>query len=211
MLSLSLGHSQVIRQTQTIRLTQSQRLAVTNYIIGLRIDLAGSLAGVKYYPENSCPTCHRVLKLSEILKGYSDDPKDLRTTCPKCKDRFVAKLRSDAAELRWYCPNQALSALQEDGNREMMKPEEILRWNASVYHSLLTHFGSVTNAFKKLGVTYTHGEVPNWHSRVRPFLGKLPDTVIAETVGVSRNIINALRKSFGINAFNRGKLAEKLT
>lgn len=191
-------------------LTQSQKLAVTNYIIGLRIDLVGSLAGVKYYPENSCPTCHRVLKLSEILKGYNNDPKDLRTTCPKCKERFVAKLRSNTAELRWYCPNQALSALQEGGSREMLKPEEILQWNDSVYHSLLTHFGSVTNAFKKLGITYTHGEVPNWHSRVRPFLGKLPDTVIAQIVGVNRNIINALRKSFSINAFNRRKLAEKL-
>ena len=167
--------------------------------------------GVKYYPENSCPICHHHLKLTEILKGYSDDPKDLQTQCPRCKTRFEARLRSDAAQLRWYCPNQALYALQEGGSREILKPEEIMQWNQSVYHSLLTHFGSVANAFKQLGITYTHGEVPNWHSRVKPFLGKLPDTVIAQIVGTSRNIINALRKSFGVPAFNRRVLAAKLT
>ena len=210
MLRMSLSPRLENRVELKQRLSLEQKALTLNHIIGLRIDLAGSLAGVKYYPENSCPNCHYQLKLSEILKGYSEDPKDLRTTCPKCRTHFEAKLRSGAAQLRWYCPNQALYALQEGGNREVLKPEEIEKWNHSVYHSLLTHFGSITNAFKKLGVNYTHGEVPNWHDRVRPFLGNLPDTMIAEIVGVGRSVINALRKSYGISAFNRRKLAESL-
>lgn len=200
-LSFSFRHS--IKPSTRFRLSHGLSQAIANRLIELRVNLVSQIAGVIYNPSMNCPACKYHLTMLEVLKGYTNDPLDLRTTCPKCATRFEAKLVSRGVELVLYCPSQALHELR--GN-EGMSQKDILEWNPSVYHSALIHFGTITNAFKQLGVEYQYLEVTDWHGKVQPFLGNLPDTTIAEVVGVSRKRIASLRKSLGIGPFRRSQV-----
>lgn len=202
-MSLSLGTYQ--RHQVSQRLTLKQRIAIKEILLGLGIELAGALVGVKYNPKNSCPACQKELTLAEILKGYyQNNPTDLTTKCPYCRIRFEANLVSNYVRLRWYCPDQTLYALE---GKENLSPKKILEWNPSVYHSAVTHFGSIKNAFLKNGINdYDHQEVLEWEKKVVPFLGKMPDTAIAEIVGVNRNKIADMRARYRISVFRKYQL-----
>ncbi len=199
-MSMGFAFRHSIQPTVAFRLSHSHSQAITNHLIQLRVNLVSQIAGVVYDPSMNCPTCKRHLTMLEVLKGYTNDPLDLRTTCPKCETRFEATLRSGGTELVWYCPDQALHALR--GNHGMSQ-KEILEWSPAVYHSALIHFGTISNAFKQLEVEYKHEEVTDWHGKVQPFLGKMPDTTIAEVVGTSAKKIGSLRRSLGIDPFRR--------
>jgi hypothetical protein len=53
--------------------------------------------------------------------------------------------------------------------------------------SALVHFGSLSAAFAKVGIEYTAEaeKRKGWQDRIATFLGRVPDTLIAEVVGVS--------------------------
>lgn len=201
-LGLSLSLSPRLQLKQALRLTLGQRIEIANRLLAMRLSLISHLAGVNYEPLPKCPACKYHLTLLETLQGYNSDPTDLTTGCPKCKSRFVAQLRSGSAELQWYCPSQTQYALREFAH---LPPEEILRLNPSLYHSAISHFGTVTAAFADDGITYAHKEETLWHSKVQPFLGKLPDAIIGEIVGVSSREITKLRRAFGIAGFKRSR------
>lgn len=200
--SLSLG--QQLRQ----RLSTSQRFAIANHLSSLRLELISELAGAKYDPKMFCPACKHELTHQEILHGYNTDPMDLHTCCPKCKHSFIAKLVSGGLEILWYCPDQTLYALRDCF---YLTPKQILGFNSSVYHSCMTHFGSLSNAFKKMGMKYTKEEKTLWHAKVQPFLGKMTDRMIAEVVGVTPALISALRRSYGIPRFSKMELADEIS
>ena len=203
---LILRTSQSLRQS--IRMTQAVKQAIGNRLLHLRLDLISQIVGVIYTPRMDCPECRHSLTLLEVIKGYSSDPSNLETTCPNCGKRFVARLMSGPVELTWYCPNQALYELK---GQENLTPAQILKWNPSVYHSALTHFGSMANTFKEMGIDYPHKEQAAWHGKIHEFLGKLPDAIIAEVVSVKPGVITRLRKKFDIPAFRRQKLAEEMS
>lgn len=98
----------------------------------------------------------------------------------------------------YLCPVQTLHLLPELQNTPL---EEIQRWHATVYHSALTHFGGLKQAFAKLGVRYAYEEDLDWRKNVGPFLGKLPDTVIAKLLGASVWQVRRLRNSKNIAPF----------
>jgi len=75
----------------------------------------------------------------------------------------------------------------------------------------MTHFGSLANAFKKMGVKYTKEEKTLWHVKVQPFLGRMPDKMIAEVVGVGPALISALRRSYRIPRFSKLELAKEIS
>jgi hypothetical protein len=207
MMSFGMRLSPRLAQKLETRLTQKQKLAVANQIAGLRIALVSALWGVKYEPQAKCPRCDRRLTPLEILKGFNDNPQDRTTQCPnkKCNYRFHANLDSGGIQLQMYCPTQTLDALL---GRQYMSPEEIQKWNPSLYHSAIVNFGSLKNAFARNSVKYEREELPPWHDRVMPFLGKLSDKMIGEVVGVSANIIGAIRRSYKIPAFKKSALAD---
>lgn len=203
MLSLSCSLGPRLEPKQAIRLSNKQKLEVKNKLLALKLNLISNLNGVIYTPGTLCPTCKYKLTLVEVLKGYSGDPTNLHTTCPKCKEKFIAKLHSGAAELIWYCPDQAL---HEIIGKQYMTPAEILKWKPAVYHSILSHFGNIKNAFKKIGVEYNHKPLPDWQMIVRPFLGLIPDAEISRILGIKIYLVRELRQAMGITKYCKKKL-----
>jgi hypothetical protein len=191
----------------SLRLSQALRKLIAERLLTIRLELVSQIHGVVYTPDLSCPNCNHEVGLVDILKGYSADPTDLHTTCPICEKKFVAQIRSGPVELVWYCPMQTIEALRGFVRKS---PVQILTANPSLYHSAVTHFGGVANAFREGDMEYEYEEKVLWHERVIPFLGKMTDAMIAEVVGVSAGTISRLRKKLGISRFNRSELVDSI-
>lgn len=210
MMGMSMGHRQEVRQEA--RLTQSQSIAVSQLMIQRRLDLISSLHGEQYEPKATCPACGYGLTNYEILKGFNDSPTDYTTGCPKCKHRFGPKLRhstnSGSTEVAFYCPGQTLAQLP---GLEQVPLDEIKTKHAAVFRSAVTHFGGLKQAFEQCGITYAFAADLDWKNQIGPFLGKLPDTVVAELAGAPLSTVRKLRKERGIPSFSRREEAESIS
>jgi len=101
-------------------------------------------------------------------------------------------------ELPFYCATQVLAQL--NGLQEL-PPEEIQKEHPAIYHSVRVHHGNFRIAFEKIGIQYRFETVTNWKEKVRDFLGKLPDTVVAEVVDMPVRQVRKLRNDLGIEVF----------
>lgn len=186
-------------------MTQAQVLAVR---MTIRMELLqaiwGSEYGDQFKVDEQCPSCRARLTLEEILKGFSAEPTDTFSTCPRCKARFQPQLRglrtqSGDVELAFYCECQTLHALQ--GKENVPFAELVM---TAYGRSALIHFGSLTKAFATMGVKYTAEaeKRKGWQDRIATFLGRVPDTLIATVVGVSAKTVQKYRRERGVGAFS---------
>lgn len=209
---MSMSHR--LEHRQSLRLSTDQKLEVGHRMIQIRMELAESIHGRRYNQKGVCPKCGRTLTSREILEGFIDHPTDTTTECPQCTTRFQPKLVSlgigSSIEVSFMCSGQVLHALRDQDTK---KPDEIARYLPSVFQSAVLHFGSLRAAFKRLGekdgtpIDYPHEDFGDWKTKVRPFLGQLPDTHIAEIVGVSKTTIGNMRREQGITRYRASDYA----
>ena len=187
----------------TQRLTQQLRLSAAERHIML-MTLVQGIQGKQMNTKGSCLHCGFSLSKEDILKGFLDDPEDTTTKCPRCEKRFqphlIHKDPYGSYQVNFLCPGQTLHRL-EDGKMSDLKPKEIEKVNASLYHSVLANFGTLYAAFKKFGVAYEYDKQQNWREKARPFLGKYPDCMIADCVGISRASVQKYRQSIHVNSW----------
>lgn len=195
-LSLSLKPTQRQEQVQTIESRQEQ---LVKHVLTLRTELILALHNERYQPEATCPNCHVELTSEAILIGFNHDPNDFTTSCPLCNTRFRPKLvclsDNGSIEMPFYCDIQSLSLLK---GMEDLTPEQLKREHSEIYRSTIYHYGTIRNAFNAMGVRYEFGEIENWSDKIQPFLGRLPDTVIAKYAGQPVSAIRRMRNGLGI-------------
>jgi len=204
--------------TQGMRLTQrlgqslelSQKLQVQSHIFGLRMALIQELRGEEYRPTGNCPNCSRKLTPMEIIRGFNQDPDDFTTCCSGCGHRFEPKLicfgDGSQIEMPFFCGSQTLAQLY---GKETLQPEQFARKYPAIYRAAIVHHGGIRRAFEKIGIQYPFEEIEDWKIKINSFLGRLPDTTIAELVDVSVPVIRAMRNKLGISRYTLQKaLAE---
>lgn len=207
-----MGLTTVLQNRTELRLSSAQRLLVFGHTFGLRLALIGELRE-PYRPEGDCPNCGRKMTLAEIIRGFNQDPRDFTTCCTKCGCRFPPLLvladenGIGRGEMAFYCAIQTLDQLR---GKEYLPPKAVAKKHPAVYRSAIIHFGSLKSAFKKSGVDYPYEEeVNDWGNKIQPFLGRLPDTVIADCVDKPVAIIRKMRREMGICRYTADKaLAE---
>ncbi len=181
------------------RLEQAVKL---DYILSVRLALIQALRGEKYEPKAECPECGRDLTAVEIIRGFNQDPNDFTTSCTRCGYRFqpiiVCFHGESRMELPFYCDCQALDRLRGLQN---LTAEELAAKHPAVYRSSIVHHGGIRQAFAKIGIDYQHEEIHDWKNKIKAFLGKLPDTIIAECADVPASAIRRMRKKLGIARF----------
>lgn len=201
-LSLSMGFSHRLEHRQLLSLEQRQEVVAA--LLMRRENLVVALRGENFRPTAQCPKCFHTLSSIEILKGFSLDPHDYDTTCPKCRHRFsprfVTSNEFSSASISFYCAIQTLDQLR---NREVMSPEVWKEKDRAVYHSAIYHFGSLAAAYREIEIPYEHKETLDWRDKIRSFLGTMPDTEIASVIGVAVREIRKLRQSLGIERYLR--------
>lgn len=194
------------RLTQSLRLTQEQRLKISQLSLSLRLQLVGALRDEKYEPRATCPKCGRELTPIEIIKGFNQNPNDFTTGCTSCGNRFAPQLicfgDRSRVEIPFYCDVQTTSQLK---GKEDLSPAELMKKMPGVYRSAIIHYGSIKRAFEKIGVNYDFEEISDWKSKVTPFLGRMPDTIIADCINASVAKIRAMRHKLGISRYTLSK------
>jgi len=212
-LGMSFSSTQRITHRVSQRLTEMQKIAVKQNILTLRLALIGHVHGGNYQPKAKCPKCDRSLTAFEIIQGFRSDPNDYTTECSACHTRFEPKLEwregnsLSYAEIPFYCASQVLAQLR---GLEGKTPDEIRAQEPAIYHSVRVQHGNLRHAFQLVGIQYAYENVTNWQEKVHDFLGKLPDTVIAEVVDLPVRTVRNLRKSLNISPFSRRELAEQV-
>jgi|TARA_Y100000310_G_scaffold299617_1_gene334619 hypothetical protein len=198
-----------VKIEQSAKLTAEQRASVEAKVLGIRLELVQALRGEKYEPNATCSRCNRKLTPLEIIKGFNNDPNDFTTCCSACGYRFEPRLVCfvDGAriEVAFYCDCQTLEQLR---GKENLSPKELCAKFPAIYRSAIIHNGSIKRSFKKIGINYLFEEVSIWKNKIKPFLGRLPDTVIANYVNVSPSTIGAMRKKLGIARYSKRMLLE---
>ncbi|MBI5400806.1 MAG: hypothetical protein HZB12_01675 [Candidatus Yonathbacteria bacterium] len=191
-----------LTQKQTLRLSQAQRLRLKTHVFAMRLSLIGDLHGERYEPKATCPACKRELTAVEIIGGFNQDTQDFTTCCSGCRQRFEPKLicfgDGSQIQLPFYCGVQTLAQLR---GKEVLDPRQFLKDAPAIYRSAIIHYGSLHNAFVEVGIVYPFGEVEDWKDKIIPFLGRLPDTTIAECVNVCVANIRKLRKELGVTKY----------
>jgi hypothetical protein len=212
-MNMGLGMSLSLRQTVSLsqRLTVEQSIKIQTRQLSLRLDLLETLHGIRYEPHANCPKCSRKLTPLEIIKGFNSNPDDFTTECTSCHHRFEPKLihfgQASRVEIPFYCGVQVLERLPETLE---LNPDELQKKHPTIYHSAMIHFGTLKKAFEKVGLTYNFDQVHEWHKKVEPFLGQLPDTVIAQSVDKHRKVIGRLRKKLKIPAYSKRRALENM-
>jgi hypothetical protein len=210
-MSMEIGFS--LRQSVRVetRISVTQRIAIKTELLQLRLEVVEAIHGETYNPKGDCPNCGRVLTGLEILAGFNTNPADVNTTCPKCKTRFPPILHrknlAGSIEFPFYCAVQTLDRLPPLRDLPL---EEFRLKQAPVYHSALVHFGGLKQAFRRIGLVYAFEAETEWRTRIIPFLGRLPDAMLARIVGGSTRQIRKMRRARDIPTFSRRKRAEEL-
>ena len=215
-MNLGLSFGTYLEQTQTLRLSHEQRMLITGLVFTLRMNLIESVRGEKLEPRATCPKCQRVLTAGEILVGFNRNPHDFTTHCPEktCLFRFPPTVQhrymsGTVQEVAFMCGPQTLGQLRQRGLAELT-PEQLMKENAAVYHSALAHFGTLKEAFRRIGVAYGFEAVvktKDWKQKIHPYLGNLPDTMIAECVGIPLYAVRTTRRTLRIPPFRKHELA----
>lgn len=199
-----------LSQEQSLRLSATQRLQFQKHILKLRLSLIQELRGELYELNARCPACRRVLTAVETLAGFTTNTRDFTTCCPSCGERFQPKLiafgNGSQIELPFFCGVQTLAQMQ---GKEFLRPEEFLRKTPAIYRAAIFHYGSLHSAFTEIGIEYLFNELDGWKDKVGPFLGRLPDTVIARHSNVPVSAIRAFRKKLGVSHYTARKALEE--
>ncbi len=185
------------------RITVEQRERIAAHRFDLRLALLHVLRGVQYELRAYCQQCMRQLTPLEILRGFNADPTDFTTRCTGCGHRFAPTLmcwpNGEATELPFFCVSQTLAQLP---GKETLTSEQFAREHAAIYRSAIVHHGGLRQAFAVIGIAYPHEETSDWRGKIAPFLGRMPDTVIAECVHVSADVIGRMRRRNGVPRYS---------
>ncbi len=213
MLGMSLAPRMEPRQT--MRAEQRQHI-MQSQMLSLRLELVAALRGDpsgntgSYRPMAHCNKCGRDLTPLEIIKGFNTDPNDFTTQCSGCKTRFNPKLvwrdTAGSVEIPFYCNMQTQAQLR---GLEVLSPVDFQRQQPALYHSAVVHNGTLKAAFARLDIAYDFVEITDPAVKIKPFLGRLPDTIIAEVSGVKLGTIRRLRKKHGIKACTQRVMLEE--
>ncbi|MFA6294982.1 MAG: hypothetical protein WC666_00975 [Candidatus Paceibacterota bacterium] len=199
---MMLGQSQEFIQEQRLTISQKQ-IIVASQELSLKTQLIQALTGDQYTPKGECPKCSRKLTPAEILKGFSRDPSDFTTQCSGCGYRFEPKLISfrngTSIELPFFCAAQTLEKMRSLGE---IGSEEIAQKHPAVYRAAIFHHGTLKNAFQTIGIDYKLEKPIDWKDKLRPFLGRLPDALIAMHAGISPRRVSNMRREAKISRYS---------
>jgi hypothetical protein len=192
---MEMGQRQVLSQRQSMSIEQK---------LDMRMALLAALHSgedVVLSPKAQCPSCSYKLEPVEIVRGFRRDPLDTTTKCPECACRFQPIFRGSLGgdsyyEVHFMCAMQTLEALGDAESR--LPPAALRKANPRAYYSALFHYGTVKEAFKAKGWDYAYDQTHGWEDKVAAFLGEIPDSIIASTVGVPVQKVTAFRRKLGI-------------
>lgn len=188
-------------------LTHEQVLALDNYVKELTLKMTSELTP-GYHEITKCPTCGWVLSKSERLMCYTTDLSNIKTRCYKCKSFYHAYIQLGDCKYVLYAQRHIIFRLR---NLWSKTPDEILKLHPAFYHSCVYNYGNITKAFLAAKIKYIYKENQDWQEKVKPFLGKLTDKVIADVVRVDPSVITKLRKTNGdIPKFTRSKILREI-
>ena len=102
--------------------------------------------------EGTCTKCNFELSEEQIRAGWSKNPNDYTTECPRCKSRFIAYFRlleedEEIAKLEFLSPFHVFDAMekmwaQQPGQSKKLGEDFLLKKDPLIYWNLIRRFGN---------------------------------------------------------------------
>ncbi len=199
------------------RLSDEERQRVDSHQFALCQDLREAIGESEFFPQTACPSpgclgmADPVQSLEWIRAGMPETPvRCLVCTAPILLRPYLRRagfFAGSAMELPLYRAEEALERLQVQAET----PFSTLRSeHGGLYHSTILQFGGLREGFARIGVAYADAVALDWRVQVEPFLGALPDAVIARIVGAPVGEIRKRRQRTGKPAFTRRGVLDEL-
>lgn len=180
---------------------RQELIAESNELFAEFLGIIERVWGHRIEPHARCEKCELHLTLLEIFSGFTSDPSNFTTACPRCTSRVGATLlvsRKNGQETIFFGRAQVLERLP---GKEMMDVEAIRTKYPDVFYSSLVHFGSLLNAFRAKNLHYSR-EKFDW-TKGECVLGNMIDRDVADIFGLSAAHVAQMRKDRSIKASSR--------
>ena len=207
-------HLLLTTQNQELALKQELKQAQKQAaVLTMITEILQSLRGFNFTPQATCANCAHQFTRAQILWGFMDDDTDARVQCPRCNSTNNGAILVDQAheyaklEVPFYCYRQVVYFFKQHPELANLPPQTIEKRHPAYAASAMIHFGNYATLFrnKELDLPYAFGEIASWEHKVKQFLGKVPDEIIAKCVGVSKKVVAKRREDLKIPAYQQKK------
>jgi hypothetical protein len=98
------------------------------------------------------------LNEKDIRAGFSDNPQELRTTCPKCQKKFLANLIIEFQDgekkteiVNFICPEQTLDQMKSiKQSRGCLGIKFLSEKNRQLFYNMIRHWGTYNKALQAM-------------------------------------------------------------
>ncbi len=173
-------------------------------------ELVEAITGKKFTISCVCrnTTCAHSYTEWEIVNWFDVD--GFTVECPKCGWHSEPRLTVDFGdggnrkriECQLYGPGLVLERLPV----VLKSPPWDFAEYSAICNSAVVHFGGLKQACAQLGIERSFGPGPDWRDRIDPFLGRLPDTVMARLLDTSPRFMRRWRRNQRIAPFDPGRV-----
>jgi len=111
-------------------------------------------------PHGVCPNCKHELSSDEILAGFSTNPYDFNTTCPKCEEKFLSHLiitdkktdkEKELTPVIFMCQAQTLQEMETiKKERKRIGIAYLGKNNRQLFYNMVRHWGSYEKAIQQI-------------------------------------------------------------
>ncbi|HCB51942.1 TPA: hypothetical protein DEP21_05270 [Patescibacteria group bacterium] len=129
---------------------QVQKLSLKQKVFGNFISISRAI----------CPNCNHQLDDNQIIAGFSNDPYDFHTTCPKCRKKFLSYLiirdsetneEKELTPIVFMCKVQTLQAMKTiKEKRGKIGISYLGKNNRQLFYNMIRHFGTYGNSISML-------------------------------------------------------------
>ncbi len=129
---------------------QEQKLSLKQKVFGDFISTSHAI----------CPACNNQLSDDEIRAGFSNDPHNFDTTCPKCGRKFLSHLiikdketgkEKETEPVIFMCEAQTLYAMRHlKEERGKIGITYLGKNNRQLFYNMVRHWGSYERAIQQI-------------------------------------------------------------
>lgn len=204
-------------ETPTQQATANKLLEARRFVFDLRMELIRRLHELQFELYTKCHACDAWFSSYNAIQQLKEKKNHAKNfvECRECGEKIHPFLVYRSRSVKGNC---YLGSVEQLGkNLEQLadrSPKDIKDHHTAVFLAALIYYGGdlgYAAAACPAKVTYVDNTViPDWREKVLPFLGKMPDKMIALAVRVSRTDFGGYRGSQKIQPFSWSKLAETM-
>jgi hypothetical protein len=187
--------------------TPKERRSIQRAIFTARLELIGKVYNLPFTLQTKCDLCARTMPALDVISAMMCDLATGTVPCTTTRHTRIGRVQPFLTVRERTLPLGSVKYFKENLTvLSRISPRFIRETYPVDFLAAHIFFGNLPRAFSYAGIDYPHKESVAWQEVIDPFLGKVPDEIIATCVGVVRRTICKYRDKKRIPPFDRSTL-----